>query len=174
MGKTGFVCRFLNRFTNWAAVKIITYHTHKIPQDISNKGYDIITNPTILQQKGTDTGRMWEIVGNKVFWVRTKPESQKQAFDELFKILGGFDSVIFEATSILKYHKPDKAIMLIDNGEKKPSARNVLDKIDIFLPAINSVRSMDKIVLPEEHRNKYLYINWLDEKVFDEFSLTLI
>ena len=166
MGKTTFVCRFLQQQPQWAAVKIITYHSHKMPAEINEKGFDIITQMQIISQKGTDTVRMWEIVCDKVFWVRTKANSQRIAFKDLFERLKNFDYVIFEGTSILNYHTPNKSILLVDDGYKKPSVQKVLAKIDIFLPAIHFDFSQNDISLPGEPKKKFMKIKWNNEENF--------
>jgi hypothetical protein len=168
MGKTTFVCRFLRKFPDWAGVKIITYHIHKMPKEIAEKGYDIITDPKILSEAGTDTGRMWEIIHHNTFWVRTKPEKLPEALDSLFLKLQKFDSVIFEGTSILLHHHPNTSVMLIDDKDKKPSARKIMDKIDVFLPAINFFHHDCPNPLSEKFRDRFFDINWNNDENFDK------
>jgi molybdopterin-guanine dinucleotide biosynthesis protein len=96
--------------------------------------FSIVSDKNKLMEKGKDTWRFKRAGAKKVLWLRARPEGLKKGLKKAISMFKAANGLIIEGTSILKYIKPDLAI-LVKNKESimKPSAKEVFNKIDLIV-----------------------------------------
>ena len=66
-------------------------------------------------------------------WVKALPPYLSIAIQEAIQKLQVYDGIVFEGNNALKHIDPDLAIMILSrDGRYKKSARDIIDKIDMF------------------------------------------
>lgn len=86
----------------------------------------------MLEETGKDTRRYLESGADRVIWVKTRGEFLRQAVSEAADRFSDLRGVIFEGNNALSVLEPDLGVMVLgDPVRYKPSARAILDKIDL-------------------------------------------
>ena len=81
-----------------------------------------------------DTQRLLRAGAKAVFWIKTKPKFLKKSVGIAIKRLRKYRGIIFEGNHVLEVLNPDVAIMIMSkDGKIKKSAKEVMDKVDIFI-----------------------------------------
>lgn len=152
-GKTTLAERLLSRLEGWAACKVTVCSPdgdHRCPR--GNDACGVCTSldedflleetPAVIEEEGKDTWRYRQAGAAKVIWVKTKPDFLRTAVSEALDRLSGFPGVVVEGNHALQVLDPDVAVMVLSGREGKPnykpSAKAVLDKIDLFGEASDS------------------------------------
>ena len=145
-GKTTVIERLLEIFKDWSCLKVTTLHNGLCPtgRDCSACGklssqFSIVSDKGIIEEPGKDTWRFKEAGAKDVLWLKAKPAGLKQGLKKAISMFSGEGEkgtrgLIIEGTSVLKYLKPDLAILVQKkNSVLKPSAKEVLKKVDLIL-----------------------------------------
>ncbi len=137
-GKTTLLCHLLRELSSdeeWEAIKLTRGHHRSCGKDpqaccVSHLLGD---QPTIRSgreetyTRGKDTGRFWDAGAANVHWVIATDDQVEQGIRlALARVTA--PNVVIEGTSLLKFIKPDFAIMVVRPGQNqfKPSARRAL------------------------------------------------
>jgi len=163
LGKTVFSEQLLGRIDNWAACKvtICTEGAHVCPRGKKNCGacgslkqdYEIVTDMNIIAQEEKDTARLLKAGAREVFWIKAKEPFIKDALNDALARLTDYDGVILEGNGSVKGIKPDLSVMVMPEDAKphtyvrgmKRSARDILDKIDIFVDDARDEKILEEI-----------------------------
>jgi molybdopterin-guanine dinucleotide biosynthesis protein len=145
-GKTLVVERLLKIFKDWSALKVTLSHNGLCPTgrdcgicEKLTSQFSIISDKKIIKTQGKDTWRFKKAGAKKVLWLKAKPAGLKPGLKKAISMFSaeckkGAQGLIIEGTSVLKYLKPDLAILVRkENSVLKPSAQEVLKKIDLIL-----------------------------------------
>ena len=141
VGKTKMVEKLLKIFKAWSALKVSVLRSGNCPTDrncgICNEvksEFSIVSSSERLMEKNKDTHRFKKAGAQNVLWLRAKPEGLKKGLKKAIHMLKDSKGLIIEGTSILKYIKPDLAILVKNKGSiLKPSAKEMLNKIDLVI-----------------------------------------
>ncbi len=146
VGKTTLGEKLLSRLHNWAACKVtacVGGERHRCPRGKETEcgvcgslkeNYVIEAGREVIEKKGSDTARLKTAGAQEVLWVKAKPHFIAHAIQEALQILNPYDGVLFEGNHALRYLEPTLAVMIRSRNNKfKRSAREVLDKIDMFV-----------------------------------------
>lgn len=155
-GKTTLVSALLPRLRGWAACKVTVCYPHGgrgCPRGNVNCGvcdsldedFVIEENNAVLDQRGKDTWKYGQAGAAKVVWVKTKPEHLHRAFSAVLQKLSEFPGVVFEGNHVLQVYTPDLSVMILPKhdphtvaeAQYKPSAKKIIDKIDITASIID-------------------------------------
>lgn len=141
VGKTTFIEWLLNGLSGWSALKVTILRKGGCPRDTScsicdnlSSEYEIITNPTILSQKGTDTARFIKAGAVKVIWLKSTLKGLSKGLKKAISKFKRTKGLIIEGTSVLKHIKPDLIFFL--RGPSNPRrlpAKAALKKADIVV-----------------------------------------
>ena len=94
----------------------------------------LLGSVTENKQKGKDTSRFKKAGARQVLWLKAHPQGLRQGLKEAISKFSKTRGLIIEGTSVLKYLKPDLAILLKREGLAwKPSAKAAIKKIDLVL-----------------------------------------
>jgi len=158
VGKTTLAEKLLSRFHNWAAIKVtacVGGTRHRCPRGKSTEcgvcsslkeNYVIETRSEIIEEAGTDTARFKSAGAKRVLWIKARPRYIARAIHEALEVLNRYDGVVFEGNHVLKHFDPDLAVMIRskDNSFKR-SARDILEKVDMFVDYQCNGESVEKI-----------------------------
>lgn len=156
-GKTTLAKILLRHLNNWAACKVtacLPAELHSCPRKTPcgvcsslKTNYEIEYKKNIIEKKGTDTYRLSRAGAEKVLWVKAKPDFLAEAIGKVLKKFRKYRGIIFEGNHALKVLNPDLSVMLFPDGSHmKKSARDIMDKIDIFVKDMNDKNIVDKIL----------------------------
>ncbi len=127
VGKTTLCSILLGSLNNFGAIKYT-----KTPLYSS-----VIDDPEVLLQEDKDTAIMSRAGAEKVVWIKSSNSELEGALNIAMGKMDGLKGVVVEGNSPVKYLNPHLIIFIIgDDGEIKPSAREVSKKADIII--INS------------------------------------
>jgi len=159
VGKTTLAAKLLSQLDNWAACKVtacIGGKDHRCPRGKSDTcgvcssletDYVIEDGEDIINVPGTDTGRLSRAGAKKVLWVKATPAFVQIAVSDVLKRVQGFDGIIFEGNHALKHLVPDLSIMVLSKKDRyKKSAKDIIDKIDLFFSWENEDGLFDRIL----------------------------
>jgi hypothetical protein len=135
VGKTTLLCKLLNSFPGWEAIKTTRGHYRSCGKDphtccvsdlLSDEptvqsGYELTFSP------GKDTGRYWEAGAGNVHWViGTDDQIEAGISEALGRVQGA--GVFVEGNSFAEFVKPDFFIMVArdDQLKMKATARRAL------------------------------------------------
>jgi molybdopterin-guanine dinucleotide biosynthesis protein len=148
-GKTTLAERLLSHLDGWAACKVTVCSpdgNHRCPR--GNDACGVCTSldedylleevPAVIEEEGKDTWRYRRAGAARVIWIKTKPDFLRTAVFQALERLSGFQGVVVEGNHALQVLDPDVAVMVLSgkvgkSGKPnyKPSAKAVLDKIDL-------------------------------------------
>ena len=147
VGKTYLIERILERLGGgWGVCKVTICHekgTHTCPRGREKHcgvcsslepedDYLLVGDPAVLEEEGKDTRRYLDAGAERVIWVKTRAEYLKRAVTEAALSFSDLRGVIFEGNHALSVLEPDLGVMVVgDPVRYKPSARAVLDRIDL-------------------------------------------
>jgi len=139
VGKTNLAVSIIERYKGVAAVKYSL--------DYEGNGLGIVTDPEVLAQPGTDTGRFLRAGANPVFWVRTNKERLGLDLKKALSLLGPDSRVVIEGNSVLKHLKPALAVFVMNSSweKMKPSALDVIGRVQIVVEWGNDGGVREKI-----------------------------
>ena len=141
VGKTKVAEKLLQIFKAWSALKVSVLRNGDCPtgrncgicNEIDSE-FSIVSSNDKLMERGKDTQRLKKAGAMKVLWLRAKPQGLKKGLKKVISMFKGSEGLIIEGTSVLKYIKPDLAILVKNkNSILKPSAKKVLNKIDLII-----------------------------------------
>ena len=143
VGKTMLAEKLLKRLKGWSGLKVTVMHNGGCPTGKNcgvcnelNSEFSIVSDKDKLMEKGKDTHRLINSGAQEVLWLRAKPEGLKKGLKKAISMFKGANGLIIEGTSILKYIKPDLAILVKNKGSiLKPSAKEIVNKIDLIITA---------------------------------------
>ncbi|HYJ47189.1 MAG TPA: hypothetical protein VEV81_11310 [Pyrinomonadaceae bacterium] len=135
-GKTTLLCKLLEAFPGWEAIKITRGHYRSCGKDpqaccVSHLLGDepvIRSGRELTYTAGKDTGRYWEAGASNVHWVIVTEEQVERGIRQALEKVKA-EGVFIEGTSFLNFMDVDLALMAARPGAKiKASARRVLAK----------------------------------------------
>jgi hypothetical protein len=135
VGKTTLLCKLLNAFPGWEAIKTTRGHYRSCGKDphtccvsdllseepTVHSGYKLTFSPE------KDTGRYWEAGAGNVHWVIGTDDQIEAGINEaLGKVQGA--GVFIEGNSFTEFVKPDVFVMVVRDGQlkMKSTARRAL------------------------------------------------
>lgn len=146
-GKTYLIERLLEKFGGgWGVCKVTICHekgTHTCPRGREEHcgvcsslrpqdDYLLVEDAAVLREEGKDTRRYLEAGADTVIWVKTREEYLERAVAEAAGRLADCRGVLFEGNHALAVLEPFLSVMVLgDPVRYKPSARAILDKIDM-------------------------------------------
>ena len=147
VGKTYLIERILERFgPGWGVCKVTICHekgTHTCPRGREEHcgvcsslspedDYLLLEDPAVIGEEGKDTHRYLDAGAARVIWIKTRGEYLARAVSEAAGRFSDLRGVIFEGNHALSVLEPDLGVMVLgDPVRYKPSARAVLDKVDL-------------------------------------------
>ena len=159
VGKTTLAENLLSRLHNWAACKVTACaggKKHRCPRGKDEscgvcttieENYVIEENAEVINAKGKDTGRLVSAGAGKVLWVKSLPPYLSIAIQEAIQKLQEYDGIVFEGNNALKHVDPDLAVMVLSrDGRYKKSARDIIDKIDMFFDWKDEDELIDRVI----------------------------
>ena len=143
VGKTAVAERLLKNLKGWSALKVTTIKKGPCPRETpcgiceeADADFSIVADRRTLSQRGKDTQRMMAAGAREVLWLRSRPSALKKGLEAALKRFKHARGVVIEGTSVLKHFKPDLAVFVTKkNSVLKPSARDVMNKVDIIVEA---------------------------------------
>ncbi len=141
VGKTVLAERLFKILKGWSGLKVTLTHNGICPTgkncgacDELDSEFSIVSDKDRLNEKGKDTQRFKKAGARKVLWLRAKPEGLKKGLKKAVSMFKGAKGLIIEGTSVLRYVKPDLAILVKKkNSILKPSAKEIVNKIDLII-----------------------------------------
>ena len=136
VGKTTLICRLLEVFSGWGALKVSPAHRDPASRSAASlidhglQGtYRIDTDPG---EPGSDTGRFRAAGAARVAWLRSTPERLGFALDEALAGFTGMPGVVVEGNAPARERPPAGLLMVARVGQRevKPSARPMLAQAD--------------------------------------------
>lgn len=137
-GKTALLCellRALSVYEQWEAIKLTRGHYRSCGKDLEACCVSNLLGEQPLIRSGReetytfgkDTGRYWEAGAANVHWVIATENQVEAGIKEAIKRVKA-GNVLIEGTSLLKYIKPDFAILVVgsDLSKVKASVRRAL------------------------------------------------
>ena len=132
VGKTTLCSILLKNLKGFGAIKCT-----KTPLYTS-----VTDDPDIILQKDKDTAIMSGAGAEKVVWVQSSGSELEYALDIAMGKMAGLKGVVVEGNSPVKYIHPHLILFIVgDDGQIKPSAREVCEKAHIII--INSSKQTD-------------------------------
>jgi len=131
----------LHQLKGWSALKVTVLHHGACPinrdcgacENLNSK-FLIVSDKRTIEEEGKDTQRFKKAGAKQVLWLKAKPEGLRSGLKQALSKMKEAKGIIVESTSALKYLKPDLAIFVKkENSASKPSAREILNKVDIML-----------------------------------------
>ncbi|MDP2981444.1 MAG: hypothetical protein Q8N67_05210 [Candidatus Omnitrophota bacterium] len=141
VGKTMLAETLFKILKGWSGLKVTVMHNGICPtgkncgacNELDSES-SIISDKDRLNEKGKDTQRFKKAGARKVLWLRAKPEGLKKGLKKVVSMFKGAKGLIIEGTSVLRYVKPDLAILVKrKNSILKPSAKEIFNKIDLIV-----------------------------------------
>jgi len=147
-GKTTLAAFLIRTLGGLNALKITVQHMGACPKEIDCDGcpttedfsFKIITDLSILSQPGKDTARFLKAGAKKVIWLQTQRKCLETAVRRTLKLFPSRGGLLVEGNSFLGIRKTNFALMIAPprTVELKPSARKILDRINLFVINKNS------------------------------------
>ncbi|MBM4049860.1 MAG: hypothetical protein FJ279_32595 [Planctomycetes bacterium] len=141
VGKTRVACLLLSHFKHWSAMKVtVCHHAEPCPRAKPcgvcarlDKPFSIITDPVILGERWSDTGRMKEAGARHLIWLQCAPEFVADGVDAALVRFRPDETVVLESNSAVELVKPAISIMVMDTEhvEVKASAQKLRDVVDM-------------------------------------------
>lgn len=141
-GKTTLAAFLIRTLGGLNALKITVQHMGTCPKEIDCNGcpttedfsYKIITDPSILSQPGKDTAHFLKAGARRVVWLQTQRTCLETAVRRTLKLFPSRGGLLVEGNSFLSI-RTAFALMIAPprTVELKPSARKILDKINLFV-----------------------------------------
>lgn len=141
VGKTTLLCKLLEAFPGWEAIKTTRGHYRSCGKDphtccvsdllgeqpIVHSGYELTYAP------GKDTGRYWDAGASNVHWVIATDEQIKAGITEALSRVKA-PGVFVEGNSFTEFVEPDFFIMVARTGgaKMKATARRALKYVSAF------------------------------------------
>ncbi|HHT9139631.1 MAG TPA: hypothetical protein ACFYEA_00195 [Candidatus Tripitaka californicus] len=142
-GKTTLAAFLIRTLGGLNALKITVQHMGACPKEIDCDGcpttedfsFKIITDPSILSQPGKDTARFLKAGAKRVVWLQTQRKCLETAVRRALKLFPQRGGLLVEGNSFLSIRKTAFALMMSPprTVELKPSARKILDRINLFV-----------------------------------------
>jgi hypothetical protein len=142
-GKTSLICRLLEAFPGWEAIKLTRdHHLHRGRPPYLRNGENLLTGSPIICSgrdenyiSGKDTARFWDAGASNVHWIVSTEASADHGIRLALERVRS-PGVFLEGNSFLRFMDADVAIMVArsDSGDMKSTALNALEKSDaLFL-----------------------------------------
>jgi hypothetical protein len=145
VGKTTLLCKLLNEFSGWEAIKTTRGHYRSCGKDPHTCCVsDLLSDEPTVQSgyeltfgTGKDTGRYWEAGAGNVHWVIGTDDQIEAGISEALGRVNGV-GVFIEGNSFTEFVEPDFFVMVAREGQlkMKPTARRALKHASaIYVPA---------------------------------------
>ncbi len=85
-----------------------------------------------------DSSRFLRAGASKSFFLSSGDLVIKNAFENFLKSISSDSFIIAESNVLAEFIKPAVFIMIVDNNNIKPSAKKLIDKADLIVPALNN------------------------------------
>lgn len=154
--KTSLVVALLSALPTraWGAMKITV--THDVAQGCPRGGhgcgvcasvgggYRFVTDPEILKQPGTDTGRMTQAGADPVLWLITTPPFVHIGWRDVQRQVTSVDGLVIESNSLALCIKPDLTLFTINprvpRSRWKASAPRLIEQSDLVIISLRDVK----------------------------------
>ena len=126
----------------WSALKITIRHEGSCPRhtdcDACDAGYEpfeVITDDTVLMEKGKDTDQLSRAGASKVVWLQSDPSVEAAGITAALDCFGKEHNLLIEGNSFLRVKSADVAILVVSPlmYKIKRSAKLLLNKIDFIV-----------------------------------------
>jgi molybdopterin-guanine dinucleotide biosynthesis protein len=142
-GKTTLICRLLEAFPGWEAIKLTRdHHLHHQSDPNLRCGEEPAAGEPLIRSgrdlnytRGKDTARFWDAGASNVHWIVSTAAQTGQGIRRAIQRVRSA-GVFMEGNSFLRFMDVDVAIVVArSDGEKiKPTALRALEKFDaLFL-----------------------------------------
>jgi molybdopterin-guanine dinucleotide biosynthesis protein len=138
VGKTTLLCKLLNAFPGWEAIKTTRGHYRSCGKDPHTCCVsDLLSEEAVVRSgrestyaAGKDTGKYWEAGAANVHWVIATDEQVEAGINEALGRVKA-DGVFVEGNSFTEFVKPDFFLMVArpDQTKIKLTAKRVLKNI---------------------------------------------
>lgn len=138
VGKTTLLCKLLQAFPGWEAIKTTRGHYRSCGKDPHSCCVsDLLSSePTVISGReltyavGKDTGRYWDAGAANVHWVIATDEQVEAGINEAFSRVDA-EGVFIEGNSFTEFLKPDFFVMVARPGQAqtKATARRALKRV---------------------------------------------
>lgn len=151
------------------AVTIIEEHPGvaalKYSLDFDGDGAGVVTDPRIVAQPKSDTGRFLKAGAKPVFWVRSDESNLGLHLKKALSLLPTGARVIIEGNSVIRHLKPALSIFIMNSSleKAKPSALNVLRSADFIVGNSEDGQTREKIAHLNS-RARFLFFDPLKPK----------
>ncbi len=113
--------------------------------------YTVVTDPAVLEQEETDTGRLTRAGARSVHWCLAQAGAHEEAWGHLRSdLLGAGDDVITEGNSIVPVLRPDLLVVVMSprlpRARWKPDAWRLAERADVVV--VNSYGAPDPGAAP--------------------------
>jgi hypothetical protein len=129
VGKTELICRLLESLPGWGALKTSLGRRSRPRLD---PGWEIVTDPSVLDTPGSDTDRYRLSGAARVVWLRSRPPGLEESVPRCLRLFDGLPGVVVEGNSHVPHSRPDRLILVARAGmeEIKPTAGPLLARAD--------------------------------------------
>ena len=127
-GKSSLASYLIRELGADFGLKVSSDGTHRTTETV-------ITDPEVVERKGTDTGKLKEAGAKLVIWVNTREEKLEEDLAKALDMLPPTGLLLVEGNSVVAYLDPDFALFLMSAPfeDFKPSANIALSKADLVL-----------------------------------------
>jgi hypothetical protein len=147
-GKTSLILTILNTFPGvFSAAKFTTIYSQEqfcpVGDDLCachrlEGQYSICTNPEVLSQPNTDTGKIWRVGVKQIFWCVARQEGYPEMLKELSAShLKDSTPLLMEGSTIVQYLPPDLSLFVVNpslpTGWWKKDSEEFLERSDFLI-----------------------------------------
>ncbi|MDP6925144.1 MAG: hypothetical protein R2568_01615 [Candidatus Scalindua sp.] len=138
----------------WSALKITIRHEGSCPRhtdcDACDAGYEpfeVITDDTVLMEKGKDTDQLSKAGASKVVWLLSDPSVEAAGITAALDCFGKEQNLVIEGNSFLRVKSADVAILVVSPlmYKIKRSAKLLLNKIDFIVINLHKNHTVKEI-----------------------------
>jgi molybdopterin-guanine dinucleotide biosynthesis protein len=138
----------------WSALKITIRHEGSCPRhtdcDACDAGYEpfeVITDDTVLMEKGKDTDQLSRAGASKVVWLQSDPSVEAAGIEAALDCFGKDHNLVIEGNSFLRVKSADVAILVVSPlvDKIKRSAKLLLNKIDFIVINLHKRHTIKEI-----------------------------
>lgn len=156
VGKTTLICKLLNAFPGWEAIKTTRGHYRSCGKDPHTCCVsDLLSEKPVVHSgrkttyvAGKDTGKYWDAGAVNVHWVIATDEQVEAGINEALSRVTA-QGVLVEGNSFSEFVKPDFFVLVADSESLKikPTARRALSRVDaVYVSQRSAGRDAESII----------------------------
>ncbi len=187
VGKTTIASFLLKRFSNYGALKV-TACAGSCPKPEPcgvcsrlNAPFAIIEDNVVIKTPHTDTALLQSSGAVKIIWLQTTEAGLNDGIKSTLGRFSGLSGIITEGNHFVKAVKPSISLLVLpaENIQFKPSALEILDKIDAVIINLHKNKPAAPNVLPAQIRKKPVYFinpkqdDWESNQIFFNYLLAI-